>query len=78
MSLQEEIRNQVEVQAGWMRSFCDAAECEGKLVQMESQEFTEDQECNICMESLKGTKYGIISSCLHIFCESCVNDWRLR
>ena len=77
MSLQEG-RNEVEVQQDCMRSFCDADECQGILVEMDSQEFSEDQECNICFESLKWNKYALIGSCLHIFCESCIKDWRLK
>lgn len=76
MSIQEEIRNEVEVQPGWMRSFCDFEKCEGILVQMDSQEFDDDQECSVCVESLKGLNYAVLSSCPHIFCEPCITGWR--
>ena len=77
MSLQEE-RNEslIEGKSDWILSFCEGDRCEGVPVQAHSQEFMEDQECSICIESLEGVRHVVLGSCLHIFCETCLKNWR--
>lgn len=38
----------------------------------------EDPECGICFESIrkKGERFGILESCDHAFCLSCIRSWR--
>jgi len=38
----------------------------------------EDPECGICFESIrkKGERFGILESCDHAFCLTCIREWR--
>lgn len=38
----------------------------------------EDPECGICFESIrkKGERFGILESCDHAFCLTCIRSWR--
>mmetsp|Transcript_43996 Transcript_43996/g.79094 ORF Transcript_43996/g.79094 Transcript_43996/m.79094 type:complete len:322 (-) Transcript_43996:93-1058(-) len=44
----------------------------------EEREELEDAECVICTESIrkKGEKFGMLETCDHAFCLSCIRSWR--
>ncbi|XP_037535647.1 probable E3 ubiquitin-protein ligase makorin-2 [Nematolebias whitei] len=45
-------------------------------------QFSQDKVCSICMEvvvqkaSLSERRFGILSSCCHVFCLTCIRQWR--
>ena len=41
-------------------------------------DFEGDEDCVICLEPVlrKGDRFGILESCPHAFCLSCIRDWR--
>lgn len=39
---------------------------------------SEGEECGICMEQVKqkGTQFGLLDGCNHVFCVECIREWR--
>ena len=76
MSTEEGANKEVEVQAGWVRLFCNVEHCDGSLTEPDPSRI--GGECAVCIESLEGLSVAVVNPCRHLFCESCIGVWHTK